>query len=106
MVVPLALLAALVLVVLVIRLAAARPPLPAAPAGPAIARPEARWRANHRAENGVTAVVVALTNPDGEVVEEHVVARFADADPAWERKFLAAREEAERRAFHLNADRP
>ena len=42
----------------------------------------------------------------GQVLEEHVVARFADTDPEWEGQFLAAREEAERRAFHLNADRP
>ena len=66
----------------------------------------ARWRARHYAHEGSTVVAVALTSPAGHVLEEHVVARFADTDPEWERQFLAAREEAERRAFHLNADRP
>ena len=66
----------------------------------------ARWRMRHYADRGQTVVSVALTQPDGEVVEEHVVDRFADADPEWEQRFLAAREEAEQRAFHLNADRP
>jgi hypothetical protein len=40
------------------------------------------------------------------VIEEHVVDRFPDGDAEWEQRFLSAREEAERRAFHLNADRP
>ena len=55
---------------------------------------------------GETVVTVALTPPDGQVVEEHVVDQFPDGDTEWEQRFLAACEEAERRAFHLNADRP
>jgi pyridoxamine 5'-phosphate oxidase family protein len=66
----------------------------------------ARWRVRHYAHQGQTVVTVALIPPDGRVTEEHVVDRFADDDAEWERRFLAAREEAERRAFHLNADRP
>jgi hypothetical protein len=66
----------------------------------------ARWRLHHFAERGETVVAVALALPDGRVLDQHVVDRFADADPEWERRFLHAREEAERRAFHLNADRP
>jgi pyridoxamine 5'-phosphate oxidase family protein len=65
----------------------------------------ARWRMRHSAQQGETVVTVALTAPDGRVLEEHVVDRFADADAQWEQRFLAAREEAEQRAFHLNADR-
>jgi pyridoxamine 5'-phosphate oxidase family protein len=66
----------------------------------------ARWRMRHYAHEGETVVTVALTPPDGQVIEEHVVDRFPDGDAEWEQRFLAAREEAERRAFHLNADRP
>jgi pyridoxamine 5'-phosphate oxidase family protein len=66
----------------------------------------ARWRMRHYARQGETVVTVALAGPDGRVLEEHVVDRFPDGDADWERRFLAAREEAERRAFHLNADRP
>jgi pyridoxamine 5'-phosphate oxidase family protein len=66
----------------------------------------ARWRMRHYAQHGETVVSVALASADGHVIEEHVVDRFPDADADWERRFLAAREEAERRAFHLNADRP
>jgi type II secretory pathway pseudopilin PulG len=66
----------------------------------------ARWRVRHYARDGETIVAVALTPPDGRVTEEHVVDRFPDGDVDWEQRFLAAREEAERRAFHLNADRP
>jgi hypothetical protein len=42
----------------------------------------------------------------GEVIEEHLVARFPDTDQEWSRKFLQAKQEAEERAFHLNADNP
>jgi pyridoxamine 5'-phosphate oxidase family protein len=66
----------------------------------------ARWRMRHRADQDQTVVTVALVQPDGQVVEEHVVDRFAAGDAEWEQRFLAAREEAEQRAFHLNADRP
>src|SRR3954454_17885185 len=65
----------------------------------------ARWRVRHHAHQGETVVTVALTPPDGQVIEEHVVDRFPDGDAEWEQRFLAAREEAERRAFPLNADR-
>jgi type II secretory pathway pseudopilin PulG len=86
--------------------------LVAAAAGAAARRREirlsaaARWRMRHYAHQGETVVTVALTPPDGRVIEEHVVDRFPDSDAEWEQRFLAAREEAERRAFHLNADRP
>lgn len=86
--------------------------LVAAAAGVAARRREsrlsaaARWRMRHYAHHGETVVTVALTPPDGRVIEEHVVDRFPDGDVEWEQRFLAAREEAERRAFHLNADRP
>jgi type II secretory pathway pseudopilin PulG len=66
----------------------------------------ARWRMRHYAHQGDTVVTVALALPEGRVIEEHVVDRFPDGHPDWEQRFLAAREEAERRAFHLNADRP
>ena len=66
----------------------------------------ARWRVRHYAHQGETIVAVALTTPHGRVFEEHVVDRFPDGEADWEQRFLAAREEAERRAFHLNADRP
>ena len=66
----------------------------------------ARWRMRHYAQHGQTVVTVALTPPDGRVIEEHVVDRFPDGDVEWEQRFLAAHEEAERRAFHLNADLP
>jgi hypothetical protein len=84
----------------------------AAAAGAATRRREsrlsaaARWRMRHYAQHGETVVTVALAGPDGRVFEEHVVDRFPDGDPEWEGRFLAAREEAERRAFYLNADRP
>ena len=99
----------LVVVVLVLVIAGRRAAVGARPRpalGPPPPDPAARWRARHYAHEGSTVVAVALTTPAGQVLEEHVVARFADTDPEWEGQFLAAREEAERRAFHLNADRP
>ena len=100
----------LVVVVLVVAIAGRRAAVGAgsSPSSPRVALPDAtaRWRARHYAHEGSTVVAVALTTPSGQVLEEHVVARFADTDPEWEGRFLAAREEAERRAFHLNADRP
>jgi hypothetical protein len=63
-----------------------------------------RWRPNHYAEDGQTVVVVARVGPTGEVLEEHVVARIPDADPQWSSRFVEAKQEAEERAFHLNAD--
>jgi pyridoxamine 5'-phosphate oxidase family protein len=65
-----------------------------------------RWQARHYAEDGHTVVAVARLTRTNEVVEEHVVARIPDQDDDWSRKFLAARQEAEERAFHLNADGP
>jgi hypothetical protein len=63
-----------------------------------------RWQTHHYAYAGHTVVSAARLTPSGEVVEEHVVTRIPDSDPDWSRKFLAAREEAEERAFHLNAE--
>ena len=63
-----------------------------------------RWQARHFAEQGHTVVAVARMTPAGEVIEEHVVARIPDSDEDWSRKFLQAKQEAEERAFHLNAD--
>jgi hypothetical protein len=67
-------------------------------------RPVGRWRPRHYAEGGQTVVTVARMSPAGDVFEEHVVARIADSDDDWSRKFLEAKQEAEERAFHLNAD--
>jgi len=63
-----------------------------------------RWRARHYAEDGHTIVSVARMSTAEEVIEEHVVARIPDSDDDWSRKFVAAKQEAEERAFHLNAD--
>jgi pyridoxamine 5'-phosphate oxidase family protein len=63
-----------------------------------------RWQPRHYGVQGQTVVAVSLVRPDGEVLDEHVVARFPDQDPDWSRLFLAARQEAEERAFHLNAE--
>jgi pyridoxamine 5'-phosphate oxidase family protein len=103
---PLILLLVLVVVLAIAGRRAAVTAQPRSALGPSPVDPAARWRARHYAHEGSTVVAVALTTPAGQVLEEHVVARFADIDPEWEQRFLAAREEAERRAFHLNADRP
>lgn len=63
-----------------------------------------RWQPYHYAADGQTVVVVARLTPRGEMIEEHLVARIPDLDEDWSRKFLQARQEAEERAFHLNAD--
>lgn len=65
-----------------------------------------RWQAHHYADDGHTVVTVARMTPKGELIEEHVVARILDMDEGWSRKFLQAKQEAEERAFHLNADNP
>jgi pyridoxamine 5'-phosphate oxidase family protein len=65
----------------------------------------ARWRLRHYGERAETVVAVSLMPPDGRVLDEHVVDRIRDDDPEWSRRFLRAKEEAEERAFHLNADR-
>jgi hypothetical protein len=63
-----------------------------------------RWQPHHYAHDGHTVVTVARLTPKGELLEEHVVARIPDLDEDWSRKFLQAKQEAEERAFHLNAD--
>ena len=65
-----------------------------------------RWRPHHYADDGHTVVTVARMTAKGEVIEEHLVARFLDTDEEWSRKFLQAKQEAEERAFHLNGDNP
>jgi pyridoxamine 5'-phosphate oxidase family protein len=65
----------------------------------------ARWQVRHRGADGHTVVSVVLTSPTGEEFDEHVVVGIPDGDPDWQSRFLAARQEAEERAFHLNADR-
>lgn len=68
-------------------------------------RRAARWTVLDRTDAGQVVVVVALATPAGRVLEEHVVRRVADDDPDWSAALLAARAEAEERAFHLNAGR-
>jgi pyridoxamine 5'-phosphate oxidase family protein len=63
-----------------------------------------RWQPRHYADDGHTVVAVARMTSAGEMIEQHVVARIPDLDEDWSRKFLQAKEEAEERAFHLNAD--
>ena len=65
-----------------------------------------RWQLHHYADDGHTVVTVARVTAKGEVIEEHVVARILDTDEEWSHKFLQAKQEAEERAFHLNADDP
>jgi len=65
-------------------------------------RARARWQARHYGERGETVVAVSLMLGTGEVLDEHVVARFPDRDPDWNARFLRAQEEAAERAFHLN----
>jgi pyridoxamine 5'-phosphate oxidase family protein len=65
-----------------------------------------RWQPHHYADDGHTVVTVARMTPKGELIEEHVVARIPDLDEEWSRKFLQAEQEAEERAFHLNAAGP
>ncbi|MFV2103874.1 resistance to Congo red protein [Micromonospora sp. LOL_024] len=68
----------------------------------------ARWAVRHYAipGRGHTVVGVTLADADGRVHGEHVVARIPDDAQDWQRDFIVARQEAEERAFHLNADRP
>jgi hypothetical protein len=67
-------------------------------------RQKAVWKAHHYSRNGTTVVAVGLTTPRGDVIEEHVVARLPDESDDWQQRFLQARQEAEERAFHLNAE--
>jgi hypothetical protein len=66
----------------------------------------ARWRVRHYGERDVRVVAVSLVSESGRVLDEHVVDRVPDRDPAWEEHFLGAMQTAEERAFHLNATRP
>ena len=77
----------------------------AAARGAQRARRDARWAVLDRTDAGSVVVVVALATPSGRVLEEHVVRRIADDDPDWSAALLAARAEAEERAFHLNSGR-
>jgi hypothetical protein len=72
------------------------------------AQVSARWTVRHYAipGRGHTVVGVSLTDADGRIHGENVVARIPDGAPDWQRDFVAARQEAEERAFHLNSDRP
>ncbi len=65
-----------------------------------------RWQPRHYADDGHTVVTVARLTRKGEVIEEHLVARIPDLDEDWSRRFLQAKQEAEERAFHLNAESP
>ena len=64
----------------------------------------ARWQVRHTGTGGTTTVAVALMSPGGEVLDQHVVETFSDKVPDWNDRFLRAKQEAEERAFHLNAD--
>ena len=66
-------------------------------------RDRAKWQLRHYGDRGTTVVAVSLVAPTGRVFDEHVVARIPDQDPEWSERFLRAKEEAEERAFHLNA---
>jgi hypothetical protein len=66
--------------------------------------PGGRWQPRHYADGGYTVVTVARLTRKGEMLEEHLVARIPDLDEDWSRKFLQSKQEAEERAFHLNAD--
>ncbi|NLU80631.1 hypothetical protein HCA58_20120 [Micromonospora sp. HNM0581] len=72
------------------------------------AQVSARWAVRHYAipGRGHTVVAVTLTDADGRMHGEHVVARVPDDAQDWQRDFVVARQEAEERAFHLNSDRP
>jgi hypothetical protein len=66
----------------------------------------AKWRVRHYGEQDVRVIAVSLVSEGGRVLDEHVVDRIPDSDPAWEEHFLGAMQTAEERAFHLNATRP
>jgi hypothetical protein len=65
----------------------------------------AKWRVRHYGEREVRVVAVSLVSGSGRVLDEHVVDRVPDSDPAWEEHFLGAMQTAEERAYHLNATR-
>jgi hypothetical protein len=66
----------------------------------------AKWRVRHYGEQEMRVVAVCLVSEGGRVLDEHVVDRIPDSDPAWEEHFLGAMQTAEERAFHLNSTRP
>jgi pyridoxamine 5'-phosphate oxidase family protein len=66
----------------------------------------AKWRVRHYGQREGRVVAVSLVSGNGRVLDEHVVDRIADNDPAWEEHFLRAMQTAEERAFHLNSTRP
>jgi hypothetical protein len=65
-------------------------------------RGRARWVAAVTIVDECTVVAVRLTTTGHEVLAEHVVARIYADEADWQRRLLAARQEAEERAFHLN----
>ena len=65
---------------------------------------EARWRVRHYTTGNNMVVAVCRDAPDGTVLDEHVVARIPQDEPDWQARFLAAREEAQQRAYHLNEE--
>jgi hypothetical protein len=95
-----AVLLAAYLVYSVVRAVSAR----ARPAALTSGTPAGPWQVHHYADGGLTVVVVARLTPAGAIVEQHVVAQIPDTDRDWSRRFLAAKQEAEERAFHLNAE--
>jgi pyridoxamine 5'-phosphate oxidase family protein len=62
-----------------------------------------RWQLRHYGHRGDTVVTVSLMSPTGRVLDEHIVARIPDTAPDWSERFVLARDQAEERAFHLNA---
>ena len=73
---------------------------------PAVLESGAKWKVRHYGEQDSRVVAVSLLSGSGRVLDEHVVDRIPDTDPAWEERFLRARQIAEERAFHLNAVTP
>ena len=65
-------------------------------------RDRARWVVAVTIVDERTVVAVRLATADDRVLAEHVVARIATDEADWQRRFLAARQEAEERAYHLN----
>ena len=65
-------------------------------------RDRARWVAAVTIVDERMVVAVRLTTGDDRVLAEDVVARIAADEADWQRRFLAARQDAEERAYHLN----
>jgi hypothetical protein len=64
---------------------------------------KARWQVRIYHRDGRTLVALGLMTTDSELLDEQLVAQFSDVAPDWDAQFLAARETAMERAFHLNA---